>query len=174
KRKAEGPLPSSKAAVEKTNAAKRKKTEVDPLKEADNDSKLREFLQVMQPQSSSKTWTNDDLALFNQQQQQIAEVTPVVQVNEEDDEDYVDLSKLKSKPEKSQRATEAQKPTHIPAPSTDIEMTSSEPVVTETPAGEEEEEKAAPEISDEDWLRAKTNRLLDLMDDEDVEMRISN
>ena len=126
---------------------KRKRSDVDEA-----DPKLKEYLEVMQPASKSKKWApqaTEDSTIEPPRKIQAIEVPEV-----ESDEEYEAVSK-------KQRQKSPPKPV---APSTTT------PVVPTESAEADEVMVApiAPDATDDDWLRGRTNRLLDLMDPADV------
>jgi multiple RNA-binding domain-containing protein 1 len=131
------------------SGTKRKRSDVD-----DADPKLKEFLEVMQPASKPKTWATqgeDDSALEPPTKMQAIEVPEA-----ESDGEY------EAVPKKSRKAS---------PPKATIQM---EPVAVssmmERPIEDDEAvvAPAAPDTTDDDWLRGRTNRLLDLVDPEEL------
>ena len=114
--------------------------------------KLKEFLEVMQPASKSKTWVSDtveDPPSGSPEKTQAKEVPDA-----ESDEEYEEIPKkrrLKSPPKSD-------------IPSVTAPLT---PIETAVP-DEEAFMSMAPNATDDDWLRGRTNRLLDLMNPEDM------
>lgn len=118
----------------------------------------------MQPASKSKTWANEDLSSFGQSATAaVQQAVAVAEAGESDDEyEAIPAKQRKSKslqPEVVEAATVANE---------DVEM---EGVSEEKDAGEMgemgETVNAPGLVSDADWLRSKTSRLLDLTDDVD-------
>ncbi|TVY14315.1 Multiple RNA-binding domain-containing protein 1 [Lachnellula arida] len=133
------------ASKEKLNAAtKRKRSDVD-----EEDPKLKEFLEVMQPASKVKKWATEAGDDTNKPPLKIQ----AIEVPEaESDDEY------ESVPKKSRSSPKPPAPVPVPTQA-----------VVEAPA----EDKPMVDISaidatDEDWLRSRTNRVLDLMDPEDI------
>ena len=118
----------------------------------EEDPKLKEFLEVMQPASKSKKWasgTTEDPSNEPPKKIQAIELPEA-----ESDEEYEAVPK---------------KPRHKSPPKSnihpaDIPATQLEAAV----ANEEIMTLTAPDVTDDDWLRGRTNRLLDLMDPEDI------
>lgn len=124
---------------------KRKRDDVD-----ESDPKLKEFLDIMQPASKVKTWkaqTEDDEPPTKMQAIEIPEG--------ESDGEY------EAVPKKSRRNTppQAAVPQEKPAP-----VIEAEPEQMDV----DRIDNTAPSATDEDWLRSRTNRLLDLMDPEEI------
>lgn len=137
--------------VSSTNAAagqKRKHSDVE-----ESDPKLQEFLEVMQPASKVKTW--DPHSLDDASNEPPTKIQAIEIPEGESDEEYEAVPKRseKKKPEP-----------HIP---TDPVPAVSEPV-TLVERNDPVPETTAPDATDDDWLRGRTNRLLDLMDPEDI------
>jgi multiple RNA-binding domain-containing protein 1 len=103
-------------------------------------------MEVMGASSKSNTWSNADHATSHA-------TVPVVEATEEDDE-YVDLVPLKTAPA----------PIVTPAP-LPITQTITTPMETQDTDMQESNEEAKAPVSDADWLRSRTSRLLDLTDD---------
>ncbi|KAI5843961.1 hypothetical protein DFP73DRAFT_551085 [Morchella snyderi] len=151
------------AAATKTDGVKRKRGgEAAPAPE---DPKLKEFLEAMAPASKSKTWANEDLATFGQgAAAPVMDTVAVVEAGESDDEYESIPVKKREKEEKKEEATERMPQEN--KPQDDVEMEGAE----ETKETEALETGPAAPVSDADWLRSKTSRLLDLTDDVDAEI----
>ena len=132
------------AASTKLNASqKRKRNDVD-----DADPRLKEFLEAMQPASKAKTWDRqppDDLINEPPTKTQAKLLT-----EEESDEEYETVSK------KLRRSSSPEVPPElIPAAKEYPEPAERKNIVPEL---------MAPDATDDDWLRGRTNRTLDLID----------
>ncbi|KAI5850647.1 putative pre-rRNA processing protein Mrd1 [Tricharina praecox] len=105
--------------------------------------KLQEYLDVYAPGSKSNTWgnANHDSA-----------TVPIADAGEDDDE-YVELPALK-KTVGAESVTEPKIPVAI------MRIEDANDAVVQT-----DEDQATGPVSDADWLRSKTSRLLDLTDD---------
>jgi multiple RNA-binding domain-containing protein 1 len=128
---------------------KRKRSDLD-----ESDPKLKEFLEVMQPASKPKTWArqmDDDSIVEPPTKMQAMEIP-----EGESDGEY------EAVPKKSRK----QSPSKIAAPPTSIPVAS----VVAQPINfvEAAVEPLPPTATDDEWLRSRTNRLLDLMDPEDM------
>jgi multiple RNA-binding domain-containing protein 1 len=131
------------------SGTKRKWSDVD-----DADPKLKEFLEVMQPASKPKTWAiqgGDGSALEPPTKMQAIEVPEA-----ESDGEYeaVPRKSRKTGPPKATIQTELVAVSSMMERPTEID----EAVVA----------PAAPDSTDGDWLRGRTNRLLDLVDPEEL------
>jgi len=131
-------------------ATKRKRDEVD-----ESDPKLKEFLEVMQPASRQNKWDSgavEDLDMGPPTKLQARELP-------EDDSDG-EYEVVPKKPRKSSP------PPLIPAPTKSLvtAVVNTQPLPDDVNMVDAE----APDTTDDDWLRNRTNRLLDLMDPEDI------
>ncbi|CAG8982203.1 hypothetical protein HYALB_00003639 [Hymenoscyphus albidus] len=136
-----------KASAEKAElnaSSKRKRSDVDEV-----DPKLQEFLEVMQPASKIKKWptgTADDGMKEPPTKIQAIEVPEA-----ESDDDYESVPK---KVRKSSPPKEAPPVAAVP--------------IEELKQIDEPMPDVAVGATDDDWLRSRTNRLLDLMDPDDI------
>ncbi|CAG8893116.1 unnamed protein product [Penicillium egyptiacum] len=126
------------------------------------DPKLQEYLSLMGSSSKTRTWANDDEMI-----RPSADTVPAINQPLQEEEEIQDLPSHPKKPK-----TETVPTVAMPE--------QPEPMVIDK--GEEEEAQETPEegnsaevevetrpISDEDWLRSKTSRLLGLLDEEEQE-----
>ncbi|CAK7227263.1 Multiple RNA-binding domain-containing protein 1 [Sporothrix bragantina] len=171
--------PAATSAEDEANSKKRKREELDVA----SNPKLREFLDVMQPQTKGFSSTADVTSSMGagaygvpeapnpDEARQMAALADA-EVESENEEEYQSISTKKAKTTQSQE----DEPVLEQAP-----MEAGRPRVTAITATaiEEEEEKQTPaqeavlvslqpkldaSATDDDWLRSRTNRLLDLMD----------
>ncbi|CAP93632.1 Multiple RNA-binding domain-containing protein 1 [Penicillium rubens] len=126
------------------------------------DPKLQEYLSLMGSSSKTRTWANDDEMI-----KPSVDTVPVINQPAQEQEDIQDLPShpKKAKTEKPPMVAKAEQPEPMAIDKGEEEE------VQETP---EQENSAEPEvdtrpISDEDWLRSKTSRLLGLLDEEEQE-----
>ncbi|CUS15176.1 unnamed protein product [Tuber aestivum] len=160
KRKHEPFASHNTTAMPLRRTGKRKRSDIGDSSKSgvlENDPKFREFLEVMQPKSKSKTWGNEDLMSFSQDFR--------VQVSQPDsgdaegsDDEYEDIPAQKKKPNSSDPET------------VDVHHIEHEsPPTNSMQPGDEElyniDEGGATGVSDAEWLRSRTSRLLDLTDD---------
>ncbi|KAI5783518.1 hypothetical protein FPQ18DRAFT_356294 [Pyronema domesticum] len=134
------------ATATSANSLKRKADASEENAQEPPNKKLQEFMEVMGASSKSNTWSNADHAASHA-------TVPVVEATEEDDE-YVDLVPLKTAP------PPVVAPTPLP-----ITQTTTTPMDTQDTDMQESNEEAKAPVSDADWLRSRTSRLLDLTDD---------
>ena len=131
---------------------------------AEQDPQLQEYLSLMQ-QSKSRTWANDDRMAkpVVEPLPQNGHVEEEKKEEEEEEEEKEDPSYAHRKeakaddPRKSAEATEDIRPDGV---------TEDEGQETKGPGESDTSSPAAP-ISDVDWLRSKTSRLLGLLDDDE-------
>lgn len=132
--------------------------------DVEKDPKLKEFLDVMQIPSKQKAWANDDTQLGVQSASIVEPVEEVVVPAGESDDEYQVLSK---KPKIVERQ---------PSPVLDpvVDPRPIVPAANDAPqeADDPEELPDAPvaeagPVSDADWLRSRTNRVLDLVEDDE-------
>jgi multiple RNA-binding domain-containing protein 1 len=148
----------------KDSALKRKR----PDDEAAQDPKLKEFLEVMQPPSKTKMWANDE-------GQAVSEMLPAAETNDKaaapEDESDGEYQKINKKPKTSHTTKEPSievqadpEKEKVPTPSAEESQSRLEEVSV-VPGGE-----SGP-VSDADWLRSRTNRVLDLVEDDEIPSR---
>ena len=135
--------------------------------EAEQDPKLKEFLEIYQPPSKTNIWTDGDaqVAAGNATAVEQPAQDVVVPADESDDE-YQVITKKPKVAEAPEVAEET-----APAPAV-------QPIVPAEAALVEEADAPMPDApvvaaaaqptTDDDWLRSRTNRLLDLVEDDDV------
>ncbi|KAI2625988.1 RNA-binding domain-containing protein [Hypomontagnella submonticulosa] len=159
---------SSEPETKAENAKKRKRDELD-----ESDPKLREFLNVMQPTKAS-TSTIHGIAADPVDEPPAKYAAVAANEGASDDEYEVVPSRRKKdqpldKPKPAIKVVEAMNG----HPQKDIDMVEE----AQVPKGEEEavltatgatETAVRAAATDDDWLRSRTNRLLDLVDDEDI------
>ena len=132
--------------------------------EAEQDPKLKEFLEVYQPPSKNSIWANGDGKLGQATVAPAEETVPEIAASEDESEYQVIAKKSK-----------LSEPTPTPTPTPAVP----EPASTETQpevAGIDEMMEDVHEaptaeqgaVSDADWLRSRTNRVLELVEDDEV------
>lgn len=149
-----------KAAAETAASVgnKRKREEAEEV-----DPKLKEYLSVMQAPSKMKTWAVEGLADAPEEPPTKIQAIEAPRPGAESDDEYVVVPKKAKRREstsKSRPPPEASVTTvPVQAQSPQVQsLNIDEPVNVVNPAL----------IDDDDWLRSKTNRLLDLMDPEEI------
>lgn len=148
------------------NNLKRKREEVE------SDPKLKEFLDVMQPPSKQKAWANEESQMETQPAAAIETAEEIVIPEGESDDEYQVLSK-KPKTAPRQPSVEAETVMEPGSLKQEVEDAQGQGDMSEdlpdAPA-----EEAGP-VSDADWLRSRTNRVLDLVeDDEEISLPAVN
>ncbi|KAF1944675.1 RNA-binding domain-containing protein [Clathrospora elynae] len=155
------PIGDEYTAPRHDNDLKRKRDE------AAQDPKLKEFLDVYQPPSKNSLWANGDVQVNGADVAAAAEAVPEVAVPEdESDGEYQVISK---------KPKIAADPTTIPAkaqPTPTEEMTKDGEVEAADVPEAMEDIQVAPAaeqgtVSDADWLRSRTNRVLELVEDDE-------
>lgn len=145
------------AALVDIPSLKRKRAEVEAA-----DPKLQEFLEVMQPGSKSKAWTSKDGIEEPPTKMQAIELP-----EEESDEEYEMV------PKKARNSSREASPTKVAIPATVAsvaEVVDATELADEIPViGAAETQPAVGlDATDDDWLRSRTSRLLDLVNPEDM------
>lgn len=146
------------------NALKRKRPSEDEKQE---DPKLREFLEVMKPKSKKKAWETEAVQDYAGVKDKDQKDSNVLVKENESDEEYEKVPK-KIKPQ--EWASEAVKPESQVAPDTlnaPLDEDSNESAPVEATAEANGERNLA--VSDSDWARSRTSRLLGLLDDDEEE-----
>ncbi|KAF2206089.1 RNA-binding domain-containing protein [Delitschia confertaspora ATCC 74209] len=144
----------------KENLLKRKR----PENETEQDPKLKEFLDVMQPPSKLKSWANEETQPTQGVAVAAEPMEGVVVAEDESDDEYQDIIK---KPRTSKNDSTTSVTTK---PEDDV----TEPEVKEGQMGPQDgqissipksRELEGGAVTDDDWLRSRTNRVLDLEED---------
>ena len=114
------------------------------------DPKLKEFLEVMQPASKNKTWASpaDQMDL----EEPPAKIQAIEVPDAESDEEYETVPKRQRK-DSPPKISAAILPTDTTPDATEQSISSEQALPS-----------VAPNATDDDWLRSRTNRLLDLVD----------
>jgi len=132
-----------------TPATKRKRGDVEQ-----DDAKLKEFLEVMQPANKAKKWTADvgeDVSMEPPTKVQAVELP-----EGESDGEY------EAVPKKSRQKSPLMPVIAVEAP------VAEQPSVSETAGEEQASTPNQVDATDDDWLRSRTSRLLDLVDPDDI------
>ncbi|KFY03877.1 hypothetical protein O988_01138 [Pseudogymnoascus sp. VKM F-3808] len=139
------------AAVVDIPTLKRKRAEVDAA-----DPKLQEFLEVMQPGSKSKAWTSKDGI-----EEPPTKIQAIDLPEEESDEEYEMV------PKKARNASRESSPAKVAAR---VVVAPVAEVVDEIPVigAAETQPTVGLDATDDDWLRSRTSRVLDLVNPEDM------
>lgn len=158
--------PNRDSYLQHSGPSLKRKRDVKP--EQENDPKLQEYLEVMQPISKSRMWANEDLSKSKPEKQDIpAEAWSkdgiVAQSNVEADLEYQEV------PRKRKARNEQDSEHALPTPAEVIppETVPSDPVPSSTADVETRMDTGEPAATDDDWLRSRTSRLLGLIDDDE-------
>jgi multiple RNA-binding domain-containing protein 1 len=152
------------------NSMKRKR-EI-PTQE-EQDPKMKEFLDVMRPKTKTKVWSNGD-AVENPTEQHMAEAVsvPAVLAEEASDDEYETVPKkikVRTTPEEQRGMATDTQISNEPTQEHPVHEKLA-PVISEESPTEEAESSRAP-VSDADWARSRTSRLLGLLDEEEEEQQ---
>jgi multiple RNA-binding domain-containing protein 1 len=135
--------------------------------EAEQDPKLKEFLEVYQPPSKNSIWGNGDAQLGEATVAAAEETVPEVVVPEdESDGEYQVVPNKKAKVAAEPTPTLA---VAEPIPREEVSV-EAEPVDTDEVMEDAREAPTTEQgaVSDADWLRSRTNRILELVEDDAV------
>ncbi|KAF3002364.1 Multiple RNA-binding domain-containing protein 1 [Curvularia kusanoi] len=142
------------------NALKRKR------EEAEQDPKLKEFLEIYQPPSKTNIWTDGDAQIAAGNAAAVEEpAQDVIVPADESDDEYQVITKKPKTAEAPKEVLEEVAPAPvvdsvIPVVAAPVEQVDAP--MTDAP------DVAAQPTTDDDWLRSRTNRLLDLVEDDDI------
>ena len=154
------------AVESEANLKKRKREEPDA-----SDPKLREFLQVMK--TGREGVIAGDIAMEDAGGP--SDVPAVAVSEEESDDEYEQIPTRREKqrridPPEPAQATISQQPHPVEArEASDPKSSLPEKVADSAETKPSDLEDAALDATDDDWLRSRTNRLLDLVDPDDLE-----
>jgi multiple RNA-binding domain-containing protein 1 len=115
---------------------------------------LREFLEVMQPASKAKAWATQRIG--DPTNEPPTKIQAIELPEAESDDEYETV------PRKSKRKSSPKLPVSV--------ETAAPPIILDDPAASEViiAGPMAPDATDDDWLRGRTNRLLDLVDPTEI------
>lgn len=161
------PKPTAAEISSERGALKRKR---DSEGEDPQDPKLKEFMEVMKPKSKKKAWENE-VAVVEDGQLAAEDEWQGIEEGQSDQEYEAVPKKVKGMMDAStvthlqpQPKSLAAQPTHETeaAPDPDVDLVDAEAV-----------DKPNAAISDSDWARSRTSRLLGLLDDEEEQVETS-
>ena len=136
--------------------------------EADRDPKLTEFLQVMQPPSKTTMWANDDANTRVEVAPALSNAGDAATGEDGSDDEYQVIVK------KAKLVQDAEQPSADAGPIHETKKIPSahkfEGADTKHATGEGagDIENTAEPVSDSAWLRSRTNRVLDLVHDDEM------
>lgn len=153
--------------VEDAAAAQGMKRKRDPQESGEQvDPKLKEFLEVMKPKSKNKTWRNEAT-----EDPKLDENVEAPVADGQSDDEYEQVPKKVKLVEKStsevEAANSAVKATS-PKPASKAKITEMPNDVAGTDSNGDETAQAVA-VSDADWARSRTSRLLGLLDEDEEE-----
>jgi multiple RNA-binding domain-containing protein 1 len=130
---------------------------------------MQEFLNVMRPKSKTKSWANGE-GVDGPSVQQTSEdaSVPVVIAEEASDDEYETVPKKMKVRTTPERQTSTATETQVSNKSLpeQPEQSASAPAISDEPSAEQAESSQRA-VSDADWARSKTSRLLGLLDDDE-------
>lgn len=154
---------SSSVVEGKGNQLKRKRN--DGQERQDDDPELKEFLEVMKPKSKKKAWENEQNLELQAADESSGRTEVQVEAAQSDDEYEEVPKKAKRRKSESKETTREIDPTQQTTP----EVLETEPVEDAAEPDTEASKESQPAVSDSDWARSRTSRLLGLLDDEEEE-----
>lgn len=161
--------PDKDPSLQHSTVSHKRKRDSNP--EQENDSKLQEYLEVMQPSSKSRMWANEDLLDPKPDQQGILvedryKEGVVAQPNVEADLEYQEVPRKR-------KARSQENPKHaLPSPTEAVpsETIPGDPIPASSADAETRMDAGEPAATDDDWLRSRTSRLLGLIDDDNEDL----
>ncbi|KAF2128123.1 RNA-binding domain-containing protein [Dothidotthia symphoricarpi CBS 119687] len=136
--------------------------------EAEQDPKLKEFLEAYVPPSKTNLWANEDASLGSAPVPTGEVVQEVVVPGDESDDDYQVIAKKAKTVQESKDSPVAKQP--IPE-ATPVQKDEGEGADTGDAMEDVQNASAAEQrpVTDDDWLRSRTNRVLDLVEDDEMQ-----
>lgn len=129
---------------------------------SEDDPKLKEYLEVMKPKSKKRTWENDETIHTSQDDAVNDDAHMAVDAAAASDEEYEDVPRKAKKAKVEPSTTEQPQAEETPA-----EVVTAPTEIPEHP--NEENGTAGGPMTDADWARSRTSRLLGLLDDDEEE-----
>lgn len=130
---------------------------------------MKEFLEVYQPPSKTNIWTEGDAQIAAGNSTVVDElVQDVVVPADESDDDYQVITKKPKTVETPQETLELTQSVPVAEPVISTEAVTVETVDAAMPDAPDSATADQPPTTDNDWLRSRTNRLLDLVEDDNV------
>ena len=130
---------------------------------------MKEFLEVYQPPSKTNIWTEGDAQIAAGNATAVTEpVEDVVVPADESDDEYQVITKKPKTAEVQQEAPAEKQAVPVAVPSAVTEDAAVQDVDAAMPDAPEDAAGDQAPTTDDDWLRSRTNRLLDLVEDDDV------
>jgi multiple RNA-binding domain-containing protein 1 len=137
--------------------------------EAEQDPKLKEFLEVYQPPSKNSIWANGNGQVGEAPVAAADEAVPEVAVPEDESDDEYQVISKKPRVSAEPASIAAQPHTAAPPPVDTIKTDGAKTADPGEPMEDIQEAPAAEQgpVSDADWLRSRTNRVLELVEDDE-------
>jgi multiple RNA-binding domain-containing protein 1 len=143
------------------------KVHSDASKESpEDDAKLKEYLEVMKPKSKKRTWENDDALQVNNENAANEDSQMNIDAAAPSDDEYEDV------PRKAKRTKVDIPATEQPPTEANASNTTTQPTEAASEPAQDDATTQAP-VSDADWARSRTSRLLGLLDDDEEEAESS-
>jgi len=133
---------------------------------AEEDPKLKEYLEVMKPKSKKRTWENDDALVTGKDDSTPVDHQTTVDAGTASDDEYEEV------PRKNKRAkvdTPSDEQAQVEAMPSDV----AEPSTNHMEENAQDKASGNAPLSDADWARSRTSRLLGLLDDEEEDEEAS-
>lgn len=128
-----------------------------------DDPKLKEYLEVMKPKSKKRSWEDEERLQADGEKPAEDDHRVAVDAEAASDEEYEEVPR-KAKRTKVEQASAERAPSENPP--------NEPPQTVDTTADDEAVPPTAP-VSDADWARSRTSRLLGLLDDDEEEEELS-
>ena len=168
-------LPKSRRQQKAEKAAPRNDEYVPPRKEndlkrkrdeAEQDPKLKEFLDVYQPPSKTSIWANGETQGVDANTSTAETVQAVAVPEDESDDEYQVIAKKAKTVSEPTELLVDEAPIPKGDPITEVERAAAN---ADEPMEDVQHEPAAEQgpVSDADWLRSRTNRVLELVEDDE-------
>jgi len=136
----------------------------------EQDPKLKEFLEVMKPKSKKRTWENENQTDNAEQGKPIVESEMRTGLENASDDEYEEVPRHAKRAKLSPQAEPA-----VAEPMPAADSAHSQPVDASAPTEDVEENALQADsgtqasVTDADWARSRTSRLLGLLDDDEEE-----
>ncbi|KAH7390977.1 hypothetical protein DE146DRAFT_618576 [Phaeosphaeria sp. MPI-PUGE-AT-0046c] len=144
------------------NALKRKREQA----ELAQDPKLKEFLQVYQAPSKTNIWTNGDIQMDTSIAAADEPIQTVDAPENESDDEYQVISKKAKTADDAMKSVDTVVATK-PLAATGLPENASDQPAEDMDGVQETADAAGAPVTDVDWLRSRTNRVLDLVEDDE-------
>ena len=149
------------------NAARKRK--LDGPAELRDNPKLEEYLEVMRPPSKSKIWENQDAEISRVSARSIPSAEDAMKgaASSEDSREHMPKQRKREPQGEENAVMPAKPPVPVDVPSVDAGTMPNDGDLSQEVSLEPLKESLV--VSDADWLRSRTSRLLGLIDDDGVQ-----